>query len=177
MAEKLEAQGKEGKIVFIDGSPDMSRFLGRGLLDGDSYHIIENNLLIAILGNYLPADSLKKIKDTLVATKNYQEKVAKLFEILPANRQHYRPYFSSYVKNTIKRTYAFKIDEKPQTKIKADCLLCKAKDNMLPDGYLTEDYGLSELLEKKLKIASFSGTHTTIIENLDLARAINEFFN
>lgn len=62
MACKLEAQGKEGKIVFVDGSPDMTKYLGKGLLDGDSYQAIENNFLFAIAGNNAPTESIPKIK-------------------------------------------------------------------------------------------------------------------
>lgn len=175
MAEKLEAEGKEGKIVFIDGSPAMTRFSGRGVFDIDSYKLLENNILLTIAGNYLPPEALSKTKEILSALESYEEKVDKLFELFPENKQHYRKYFSTYIKHTIMRSYAFKISEAPQSKLRAKTLLCKATDNEMPEGSLPDDYGLSDFLETPPKIVTFGGTHVSILENPDLAKSIDEF--
>lgn len=175
MAEKLEAQGKEGKIVFIDGSPATTRFMGRGLFDAESYLLVENNVLFAISANYLPPETLPKAKELLDLSKSYEEKVENLFGIWPEDKQRYRQYFPTYVKSVITRSYAFKMSEGTQKKINAQCLLCKAADSIAPEGVLSEDYGLSEFLEKPLQVAAFGGTHTTVLENPELAKCINEF--
>lgn len=176
IAEKLEAQGKEGKIVFIDGSPAMSRFLGRGIFDADSYLTVENKALFAISSKYVPSQTLPKVKELLGASKTYEEKVEKLFEIWPENKQHIRQYFPTYIKSTITRMNAFKISGEKQTKIKAQCFLCKAADTGIPADALPEDYGLAECLEKSPTVATFAGTHTTILENPEMADCVNKFF-
>lgn len=175
IAERLEAQGKEGKIVVIDGSPAMTRFLGRGIFDSDSYLTLENKALFAISAKYVPSENLSKVKELLGASNTYEEKVEKLFEMWPEDKQHLRQYFPTYIKSTITRMYAFTISRENQTKIKVPCLLCKATDTGIPEDALPEDYGLSEFFEKPLTVATFGGTHTTILENPELADCINKF--
>lgn len=53
MAEILEAWGTNGKIVFIDGSPMMSRYLGGDLFDGDSYETTENNGILYMSSRHI----------------------------------------------------------------------------------------------------------------------------
>lgn len=175
MAEKLEAKGMEGKILFIDGTPTMTRFVGRGLLDADSYQVLENNILLAVFGNYLPPERLSNIKAILSASDSYKEKVDKLFELFPGDKQHHRTYFATCISSLIKRTYAFKILKAPKTKIMAETVLCKAADGEVPEGALPDDYGLSDFLETSPKIVTFEGTHVTILKNPDLAKCINKF--
>lgn len=175
MAETLEIQGKSGKIVFIDGSPLMTRYLGGGILDGDSYETMENNVLLAISSNYVSSEVLQEIAKHLNPLNSFEEKIEKLFGILPKVVQRYRPFFPTYVKTTIQRSYAFKISKPSENKIKAECLLCKAADSGIGKDVLKEDYGLSEYLEKPLKIVQLNGTHVTLLENPELAVEINKF--
>lgn len=176
MAEKLEAKGMEGKIVFIDGTPTMTRFVGRGLLDADSYQALENNILLAVFGNYLPPETLPNIKAILNTSDSYKEKIDKLFQQFPKDKQHHRTYFASCIRSLIKRIHAFKMLETPKTKIMAKTVLCKAANGEIPEGVLSHDYGLSDFLETPPKIVTFNGTHVTILKNPDLAKCINEFF-
>lgn len=79
------------------------------------------------------------------------------------------------MKTSIMRTYAFKTCKPPPQKVKADCVLCRAADSDLPENSIKEDYGLSEFLEKPLKIVDFSGNHVTVLENPELAKFVEEF--
>lgn len=153
----------------------MTEYLGRGLFDEDSYGALENKVLLAITSHYASGEALLKIKELLTTLDNYEEKVEKLFELLPENKQRYKPFFPTYVKTTIQRGYAFKTSKVPQSKIKAECLLCKAADAEIKKDLLSEDYNLSNYLENPLKIVELSGTHVTILENPDLAKHINDF--
>lgn len=152
----------------------MTSYLGRGLLDGDTYETLEDNFLLAICRNYLPAESTTKVKELFINLGSYEEKLEKLFEILPEDKQHYRQFFLTYMKNAIQRSHAFS-SALPQNKIKAQCLLCKARETGISENVLTKDYGLSEFLEKPLEIIELNGTHVTVLENPELAQRINEF--
>lgn len=175
IAEKLEAQGKEGKIVFVDGSPQSAAYMGRGLFDADSYETIENNLLFTIIGHYVQPDDIEKVKEILSTSQNYDEKVEKLFEILPVDKHRYRPHFPTYVRSAIMRSYALKLFQTPRKSVRAECMFCKAANSHIPANALPEDYGLSDFLQKPLKVVSFDGNHVTVLENPELAKCINEF--
>lgn len=177
MAEKLEANGKTGKLIFIDGTPDMIDILTERLIDTNSYKMTETKVLIGLSRIYLNSEAVAKFKQSLSTTDSYKEKVEKLFKLLPEEKQRYQKLLFTYIKYLIMRCHAFKISKISETKIKADCLLCKAADNPEPQNFLPEDYGLSKCLEKPPKIASFTGTHVTLLENPDLAKCINEFLN
>lgn len=182
MAAQLERSGKIGHLILIDGSPtiiaDMSRVFIRSAHCTDQI----DDKIIEVIFNHL-MDSIDKEREFLAKLKlateeNWSAKVQLIIdycsdEIRSAYSTEYLTNIITAISNRIKLAINAENGADPFVGmvLKSPITLLRAMEAPVVD--LTDDYGLQIYTEHKVNVLYIDGNHSSMLENGDLARAIN----
>ncbi|XP_018336345.1 fatty acid synthase-like [Agrilus planipennis] len=176
LAGLLEKEGRIGKIIMIDGSPDLLLAMAKQQLNTDSEAEFETSLLCAIMSFYMPIETIVKLKGPVFACNNFEERMKLVIDNSPSNAPHSEEYLRAVGQGVCRRLQAV-VTYKPKfySKIKSTVILFRPTRSSVSN--IANDYGLNDLCEKEVEIRFFEGNHLTILENQEVANTINDLIN
>ncbi|XP_031329996.1 fatty acid synthase-like [Photinus pyralis] len=177
LASILEVRGLIGKVVLIDGAPEMLKKLIK--VQYPSEHEPEASLETAVLFNlitsYVPMEATIGHRETVRQLQTLEERVEYLLEAIPEGIPHSKEYQRRVAIAICEKTKSVYNYEAKFPKLKSEVTLINPNES--PFVNYDEDYGLQKLCEKPVQVHTVEGTHMTIVENPELADYINKIIN
>ncbi|KAL2719273.1 fatty acid synthase-like [Vespula squamosa] len=174
LTRHLEAKGFDGRLILIDGAPQLMKELLIQHLPSLSEEELQNNLLISIMNKFTSAANSQQFTVELEKSKTWNEKLnAFLMAFTPEYRKLYSDqYMRNYIHSFYVRLQALlNYNPKPLPYIRAPITLFKPMS--LTIQHLPHDYGLQDVTEGKVEVRVVRGDHVTMLENIEIAMAIN----
>jgi fatty acid synthase, animal type len=174
-AEHLEAQGKKGKVVFIDGSPKFLKTLASEQVGELNEQTIQNLVLMNVIAMIFPDDNGDKMK-MIMSFKLWLERLRKLLDVVQEKIVYSDEYGFSMMNalvNRIKMVLAMNPDQ--FKKISSPITLIRPTDQSIMS--IEEDYGLNKYSPKEVNVQYLEGNHTTILDNPKLVTLLNENYD
>ncbi|XP_066251922.1 fatty acid synthase-like isoform X2 [Euwallacea similis] len=164
IVDRLEKKGYVGTITFLDGSP---------ALLNDSYNRLFNNrdelFLATILRTRLNEEDTQKAMVEIFKGATLDDKLEILVKHMKTDESLTRSFIITSTLATLQRIKA--LNYTPcYGKLKSKPFLAKAK--ILSFKSDAEDYELGQYFEKDLDFKVFDGSHTTLLQNQELADTI-----
>lgn len=175
-AKILEAFGKTGNIIIIDGGPSFLKKLCYGhVTTAVTDEIIENTIFEYIIKSVFPNENLVEMNKKIVTCSSVEEKFQKLIDI----GKMLTEYAENYLKMIIPALFyririMFNLDVDKIVKIRSPITLIRPTERAVND--IDENYELNRYTNGKVKTIFIEGNHTTIMENDKLPQIINETF-
>ncbi|XP_031331303.1 fatty acid synthase-like [Photinus pyralis] len=174
VASILEVRGLIGKVILIDGAPEMLKKLIK--LQFPTEHEPEASLETAILFNlitsYAAMDATVAHRETVRQLRTLEERVEYILEMTPEIIPYSKEYQKQVAIAVCGKTKAVYNYEAKFPKLKSEVTLIKPSESALVN--YDEDYRLQKLCEKPVRVHTIEGTHTTIVQNPELADYINK---
>ncbi|KAK0078011.1 hypothetical protein PV326_009658, partial [Microctonus aethiopoides] len=172
LARKLEAEGLMGKLILIDGAPELMTVIKNQQLAASNNEELETNLLVGIMDMVVPALS-KELSANLQQCISWQEKLDKFMAYIPtkssmSSAEHQRNIYTSIYKRLIALG---KYDISNLSPLRTPILLLKPSTATVKN--LPHDYGLNKVTREKVEVYTIEGNHSTILDNMKIAMAIN----
>ncbi|XP_034946083.1 fatty acid synthase [Chelonus insularis] len=172
LARKLEAEGLTGRLVLIDGAPELMKAIKDQQLASASDEELETNVLVGIMDIYSPSLSGELFVE-LQKCLSWVEKLEKFLHFLPAESLQISPErqgkICTAVYHRLIALQNYDISDLPP--LRSSILLLKPSMPTLKS--VTGDYGLSNITREKVEVYTIDGNHVTILDNLKIATAIN----
>ena len=174
LARMLEKKGMSGKIILIDGAPVFLQKLASGQIQSSfSDDAIQTILVIAILRNQFPEESMEELYARIGHCINFDERINKLAEISKEKKLYSEDYVRIMLTACFNRTkMTLNYDVKNVEPIKSSITLIRPTEVSVVD--IEEDYELSRFTEGPVTLKFVEGNHITMLENNKLSQIINE---
>lgn len=176
LTNALESLGKSGKVILIDGTPEL---LQRLVVEQfppelDNHEVIQALVLQNSFKFALPNDTSDRLKKVL-AEKGWQEKLKKIDELYNDFSLYSKEYtMKSFTALFNRITLLTKLDLKSFPQITTTVTLVKPTEISLHN--INNDYGLSMYVQNEIDIRVVEGNHMSILENKELPILINHAF-
>lgn len=183
LASMLEKQGKVGRLVLIDGSPEYLSRLAHGICQG--VHVegdIENDMFMMLFGHFCYPEDVDEFVKGLAACNDIQSKIDCLikFESSDYKSQYSKDFLYDITVAIVNRlklviNLNFEKDELAgilDSKIKSSITLIRPSEVSFAD--INEDYNLNKFSEQRVNVKYVDGHHLTVIENIELTNILNE---
>ncbi|KAK0075162.1 hypothetical protein PV326_011833, partial [Microctonus aethiopoides] len=172
LARKLEARGLMGRLILIDGAPDLMKAIKDQQLAASSNEELESNVLVGIMDMVVPTLSGPLFIELQQCT-SWQEKLDKFMarmpiESLAISAEHQRNVCTAIYKRLI-ALENYDVSNLPP--LRSTILLLKP--SMPTVRSVRYDYGLSRITREKVEVHTIEGNHVTILDNMKIAIAIN----
>ncbi|XP_047362256.1 fatty acid synthase-like [Vespa velutina] len=173
LTRQLEAKGFKGRLILIDGAPELMKELVNQQLQSSSEEELQNNIFI-LLAKTLTSINIEQLVIKLGKFKSWDEKINAFFNVLPT--EHKRLYLERDQKNAILSFYVrlqacMKYNPEPIPYIRTPIILFKAILSSVK--HISYDYGLQKITDGKVEVRLIDGNHATMLENSEIAIAIN----
>ncbi|KAG5860726.1 hypothetical protein JTB14_035063 [Gonioctena quinquepunctata] len=166
----LESKGYHGNVILIDGSPAVLKQM-LVEMNLETLQILETYLLCHLLSFYLPPEVISQHQENLLKCESWDAR-ANMATNLVGERSTYGPASQKLVANGIYgRIRALETYTPSYSKLKSKIKLYKPRDSNIRG--FEVDYGLSQISEQQVDIEVFDGNHVTILDNLEVAKALN----
>lgn len=170
--EFLEANGKQGSIVLIDGSPLFISKLLNQIVPNYSDEKVIQDLILLISVRILAADEFKSFSNRIKGELTWESKLAIAVDVVKTKSIYSVEYGSKMLTALIARVKMSLAAEKITAKItRSKVSLVKATESSVKT--LSEDYGLGQFSSTKIDISSIEGNHSSILRNPDLIKFLN----
>lgn len=175
LAKRLESQGRVGKVLLIDGSPDMFESLAKVLLPAKfTSDDLQNMLMTTAIDVVFPAQ-----RDELLAKINAEDalimKYMKFLEVMQEGGIYSSGYIQKMFMSTLSRLKIIQSLNRLEDKIfslKATTItLLKPTIATVKD--LDEFYGLRAYTSSKIQVHHVEGDHSGVLENPELSKILN----
>lgn len=173
MARKLEAKGKTGRIVLIDGAP---AFLKKLVVDQMPTSDIEEGVQAVLINGLLRIVFPEEKIDALNIMREHPTWEKRVDKMVELGKDQYL-YSIDYLRtmayclySRIKMVISYKTDTRQS--LRAPITLVRPNEISIVD--IDEDYGLQKLTRGEVVVKFVSGNHLTMIENPKLPLIINE---
>lgn len=166
----LEADGKIGKLLLVDGSPELMTKQMKFLFPAESSDAdIQKIIATGYAQKYVNNDA---IIAEIARQKSFDLQIAKIIEVGIKKTSVSPEIVKSFINSVVKRMkIASKADQLKFSKLQqTPILLVKAKIEMIKD--ISSDYGLQQYSSVDLTVKTFDGDHLSIIQNPDLVQMI-----
>nr|CAD7400388.1 unnamed protein product [Timema cristinae] len=179
IAHMLEAEGRKGRLVLIDSSPDFLKDLGRKNLQEGSEDLIQANLLINILDTLAPQNRsiTLKLHSELMKLKSWEERLEFFISLDMENKITYskdhKRALANATYNRIMSVLNYESQWNSTRLLESPTILLRPESAELTTA---EDYGLSKYC-KNVHVYFVEGNHATILENKESAALINNHFD
>ncbi|KAK0167632.1 hypothetical protein PV327_005004 [Microctonus hyperodae] len=172
LARKLEAKGLVGKLILIDGAPELMKVIKNQQLAASNNEELETNFLVSIMDMVVPTLS-KELLANLQQCTSWQEKLDKFMTYIPteslmSSAEHQRNIYTSIYNRLIALD---KYDISNLSPLRTPILLLKPSIPIVKN--CLHDYGLSKITREKVEVHTIEGNHSTILDNMRIAMAIN----
>lgn len=174
IAKLLENSGKTGRVLLIDGSPQMMKKLASQITQGDvSEERLEASILSLALG-VLTLEEKRTYMEAILNESSWNAKVEKFIELTRDDHPYSDEYSRTMLNCLLERVrLTIQQDLTALTRIKGDIMLVRPTEISVQD--IEDDYGVSICTEGHSKLKFLEGNHFTIMDNPDLATLINQF--
>ncbi|KAK0167633.1 hypothetical protein PV327_005005 [Microctonus hyperodae] len=174
LARKFEAEGLTGRLILIDGAPELMNAIKDQHLAALNSEELETNVLLGIMDILTPTSSdSSELLIGLQQCTSWQEKLDKFVASIPAGTlalsTDYQRNFCTSIYNRLIALENYDISRMPP--LRSSILLLKS--SMLSVTNISNDYGLSAITREKIEIHTIEGNHITILDNTKVALAIN----
>jgi fatty acid synthase, animal type len=173
LARTLEAAGKRGEVVLIDGAPPFLKKLSLDQMTEDyTDESIQLIIMAGIIRMIFPEDNTEIIR-IIAACPTWDERVKKLIEFSKEQNIYSEQYvlqMTTAIFNRIK--IALSTDLENVEPIKSSITLVRPTEVSVID--IEEDYGLSRYTEQPINLKFIEGNHVTMLDNPKLGQIINE---
>ncbi|KMQ84247.1 fatty acid synthase [Lasius niger] len=172
LARLLEAKNFSGRLILIDGAPDLMKFLIENVLNHPSEQELQNDILLRLMKMYLEFNNEMLLLE-LNKCNTWEEKLevithfTKEINVLTVEN---KKFLCSTVYDHIIAVQDYNISSMPR--LKSSIILLKP--TLTPFTFIEEDYGLHKVTEGAVQIHYVEGTHITIMDNDKITSFINE---
>ncbi|CAL1677398.1 unnamed protein product [Lasius platythorax] len=172
LARLLEDKNFSGRLLLIDGAPDLMKFLIEKFLNYSSEQELQNDILLRFIKMYLESDN-EMFSLELKKCNTWEEKLevlthfSKEINVLTVENQK---FLCSTIYDHIIAVQDYNISSLPR--LKSSVILLKPI--LTPITFGEEDYGLHKVTENAVQIHYVEGTHITMMDNDKIASFINE---
>ncbi|XP_053598737.1 fatty acid synthase [Microplitis demolitor] len=172
LARKLEAQGLTGRLVLIDGSPDLMKAIKEQQLSSSSDEELATNVLVGIIDLIAPSLSGELFME-LQKCDSFKSKLDAFMarvptESLSISRENQRNICAA-VYNRLIALQNYDTSNLPP--LRSSIILLKPSMPTLKS--VSGDYGLSSITREKVEVHVIDGNHVTILDEAKIATAIN----
>lgn len=174
IAKLLENSGKTGRVLLIDGSPQMMKKLASQITQGDiSEERLQASILSLALGT-LTLQEKRSFMESILSAGPWDAKVEKFIE-LTRNEHPYSDEYGRIMLNCLLERVRLTINQdfSEINRIKGEIMLVRPTEISVQD--IDDDYGVSAWTEGNTKLKFLEGNHFTIMENPDLPMLINQY--
>ncbi|KAG7203845.1 hypothetical protein KM043_017901 [Ampulex compressa] len=172
LAQRLEIQALTGKIILIDGSPEVLTTLLRQSFP-TSLEEIQNKLLINILDVHNSISAESQFLSELNNCGTWEQKLDLVMARIPVQKLQNNPenhkVFYNTIYTRIRALWCY--DFSQFTPIRSPITLLKASEQILKCA--SPDCGLKQLTRGKLETFIIPGDHVTILTHEKVIAAIN----
>ncbi|XP_070149856.1 fatty acid synthase [Polyergus mexicanus] len=171
LARRLETHGLNGRLVLIDGAPDLMKAMIEQYLPSQTQEELQNNILLYIMNNLQPAASEKLFLD-LDKCMTWEQKLDGFVSHLASDNVLSVENQKALCTTLYSRVLALqKYDALSLTRIRAPIILLKPMESFT---HMDEkDYGLQKITRDKVKVHYIEGNHVTMLNNDKIITAIN----
>ncbi|XP_014477063.1 PREDICTED: fatty acid synthase [Dinoponera quadriceps] len=172
LARRLESRGLSGRLVLVDGAPNLMKTMINQFLSYSTESEFENNILLSISDTLLPTLSGKLLLD-LNKYENWEQKVESFLSYfsnvdIPLSMENLKALCTSiYIHLIALRKY----DVSSLPPIRTPILLLKPTLQSIEMS--EEDYGLRKITRDKVEIHYTEGNHVTMLNSDKVVAAIN----
>jgi len=175
IAKLLEANGKSGQIIQLDGSPQYSHGVASQTSNDEHYSDIRNYIAMMLFKFYQKLVGQSASKTAFESHSNWTDRLKGMVSlagdsILISHEYMITKISSAYIN---RMNIAINIQKEEFAVLESTKIsLIKATKTSVED--LPDDYGLSQFSNFDVDVRFVSGDHVTILQNSELARVIKE---
>ncbi|XP_044017899.1 fatty acid synthase-like [Aphidius gifuensis] len=168
----LEAEGLTGKLILIDGSPDLMHAIKNEQMTASNDDELQTNVLVGIMDIIKPSYS-GELYQNLQKCITWEQKLNIFIERISSEsiqiteEQQRNICFSVYNRLLAIENYDISI----YPPLRSTIILLKPSMPTLKN--ISQDYGLSKVSHEKIEIHIINGNHVTILDDSKVATAIN----
>ncbi|KAF5283995.1 hypothetical protein FQR65_LT13629 [Abscondita terminalis] len=172
----LEARGRIGTVVFIDGGLEVFKEVMEQQFPGcESPPVLDTVILSHIMQMHMPAEAVNIHKEALMKANTLDERVKYVLSVAPkdvlqAVRYHKEVFYKSCYR--LRALFAYRPNF---PKFKSSVMLLKPSQPLI-DNY-DEDYRIGRFCANEVGVHVFEGNHVSILNNLNLVNHINNLIN
>lgn len=169
----MEASGKKGSLVLIDGSPlFISKLLNQIVPNHSDEKLIQDLILLISVRILAPID-FPTISKQILEQSTWESKLATFVNVAKTKSVYSVEYGSRMLTALIARVKMSLLADKITIQIHRSKLsLVKATESSVKA--LDEDYGLRKFSSNDIEIGSVEGSHSSILQNQDLFNFLNK---
>ncbi|XP_048505788.1 fatty acid synthase-like [Athalia rosae] len=173
LARRFESEGRSGRLVLIDGSPDLVKSLAAQNFNETSDEEFQTQVILEFT-NHIAPTAAKKVFAELQNRYTWEERVETFLNGLSAHMSSkLTPEFLRLMclclYNRLRAIGKYKPSAFPP--LKAPIILIKPKRATVRS--ISEDYGLGSLTQGNIRIRYADGNHLTVLNDEICAAAIN----
>ncbi|KAG5316385.1 FAS synthase, partial [Acromyrmex insinuator] len=170
LVKRLEKHGLSGRLVLIDGAPELLKTMLEQFLPAITEEELQNNVLLSIMDTLQSASSGKLLLDLEKCT-TWEEKLNVFFSHVPDKISLTKTQKKLYT-NIYMHILAFrKYDWSSLGWIRSPITLLRPKKSSVD--MIEEDYGLHKITHDKVNVYYVEGNHVTMLDNDKVIAAIN----
>uniref|UniRef100_A0A7G8Z9J8 oleoyl-[acyl-carrier-protein] hydrolase n=1 Tax=Meteorus pulchricornis TaxID=51522 RepID=A0A7G8Z9J8_9HYME len=172
LARRLEAEGLTGRLILIDGAPELMKAIKDQQLTASCNEQLETNVLVGVMDMVAPALSGELFVELQRCT-SWQEKLDKFIARIPTESLSISAEYQRDICTAVyKRLIALEnYDVSSLPPLRSSIILLKPSMPSVKN--VSNDYGLSKLTREKVEVYTIEGNHVTILDDTKIATAIN----
>ncbi|XP_029167464.1 fatty acid synthase-like [Nylanderia fulva] len=170
LARRLENQGLNGRLVLIDGAPDLIKAMIEQHLPYQTKEELQNNILFYTMDSLQPAASGKLLLDFNECT-TWEQKLDSFVSQLASDKisiENQRALCTTLYNRILALE---KYDALALPQIRSPIILLKSSQSSVQMD--KDDYGLSKITRDKVEVHCIEGNHITILDSDKVIAAIN----
>lgn len=175
-ARILEAFGKKGLVMCIDGSPIFLKKMIQKFIKSEEAtdEKIQLEIISQTMQTVFPEESLDNIRRKMEQIETWDKKLEKMVEFIKvAQLEIETDYFTTLCSGIYNRTIAAHHSQTDNiVKIKSPIVLVRPTDALISD--IDEDYEMPRFTEGLVTLKFIDGDHQSILANPKLIDIINE---
>lgn len=179
LAQLLEQNGQNGRILLIDGSPIYLKRMSEAMVKTTSKKgCIEDVLIMLVFFNMCGGERTYKFTMELSKCDSWPRKMDLLYRHMPESIKN--DYSSEYLydlvramTNRLEAVIEMNVNAEPKCKLMSPITLVRPKLPSFTD--IADDYGLSKYTNQPVDIRYIKGNHLTMLDGDEIAEIIDRF--
>ncbi|XP_048505770.1 fatty acid synthase-like [Athalia rosae] len=173
LVRRLESDGRNGRLILIDGSPEYMKVLAALNFKVDTDEQLQSNVLLSLM-DVIGQSASQKFAEKLKSCDSWEKMVAAFMDCAPATvnlifKPEHQPILCECIYNRIRAVRNYDPSSLPP--LRTPITLIKPKNETI--AFDAEDYGLGSLTKEKVKIFYAEGDHLSMLGDNTCAAAIN----
>ncbi|XP_025993195.1 fatty acid synthase [Solenopsis invicta] len=172
LARRLEKQGLSGRLVLIDGAPELFKAVLEQFIPSTTEEELQNNVLLAMMDT-IQSTLSGKLLLALEKCTTWEEKLDIFLSHIPDNKKSLSTEDQKALCTTIYLHILAlqRYDLQSLERIRAPITLLKPTLQLV--NMTEEDYGLHKLTRDKVEVYNVEGNHVTMLKDDKIVAAIN----